>query len=65
MSTTNMLVHGQAHEDALTVNQRDLKEDGFIVSGRKEAGRRVRPDQQANPLTLLGNNFPQTRHLLV
>jgi hypothetical protein len=25
----------------------------------------VRPDQQANPLTLLGNNFPQTRHLLV
>jgi len=34
-------------------------------TGREDAGRRARPDQKADPLASLGNDLPQTGHVLV
>ncbi|MBU2761813.1 MFS transporter [Acidithiobacillus sulfurivorans] len=36
-----------------------------VATGREDAGRRARPDQEADPLASLGNDLPQAGHILV
>ncbi|WP_273119988.1 hypothetical protein [Ferrovum myxofaciens] len=41
------------------------RDQWLVATGREDASRRARPDQEADPLASLGNDLPQAGHILV